>query len=127
MIATIDTTTTIPEEEQEEQAQRSHLARVIADQLDETQDEPCYTIRLALLLLGPVRVQALVEKALSIEESGGMLTSDGTRRRTVGGVFFHLLKKACTPGQREQLFAVDDNAGKPARKKYAKRKPVKRK
>ncbi len=120
----IATTMTIPEEEQEEQeeqAQRSHLARVIADQLGETEPEPCYTLRLALLLLGRKRVQALVDKALAIEESGGQLTLDGKRRRTPGGTFFFLLRKACTKEQREQLFAVDDNAGKPTRKKYSKR------
>ncbi len=127
MIATIDTTMTIPEEEQEEQAQRSHLARVIADQLGETEPEPCYTIRLALLLLGRVRVQALVDKALGVEATGGMATLDGQRRRTPGGVFFHLMRKACNKEQREQLFAVDGDTGKPTRKKYTKRKPVKRK
>ncbi|SRR6266496_1016267 len=118
MIATIDTYTITPEEEQ---AQRSHLARVIADQLGETEPEPRYTVRLALLLLGRVRVQALVDKTLSIEESGGQLTLDGQRRRTPGGVFFHLMRKACTSEQREQLFAVADDAGKPAKRKYSKR------
>ncbi len=116
MIATM---MTIPEEEQEEQAQRSHLALQIADQLGETEPEPRYTIRLSLLLLGRVRVQALVDKTLAIEADGGMITSDGTRRRTSGGVFFHLLRKACNKEQREQLFA--DDAGKSVKRKYAKR------
>jgi len=103
----------------DEQAERSALARSIAAQLGETQSAPVYQIRLALKLLGHERILALVEEALSIEQNGGMRTSDGKRRRTPGGVFFHLLRTAATADQRAQLFATDDE--RPAKRKYTKR------
>ena len=92
----------------DEQAARTALARSIADQLHETESEPRYSIRLSLKLLGTVRVQALVDKALAIESAGGMLTTDGKRRRTPGGTFFKLLKRACTKEQHELLFPPDE-------------------
>ncbi len=104
----------------DEQAARTALTQQIAAQLGETADEPRYIIRLSLLLLGRVRVVHLVDKALVIESAGGMLTSDGKRRRTVGGVFFHLLRQACTPEQRAQLFAPTEGE-RPAKRKYSKR------
>jgi PHAX RNA-binding domain len=103
----------------DEQAARTALARSIADQLHETESEPRYSIRLSLKLLGTVRVQALVDKALAIESAGGMLTTDGKRRRTPGGTFFHLLRQACTPEQRTALFPPDDE--RPAKRPYTKR------
>jgi hypothetical protein len=42
--------------------------------------------------LGYAQAEALAEEALQIEDRGGMLTKDHTRRRTPGGVFF-------SPGQ----------------------------
>ena len=37
-------------------------------------------------------VKSLLEETLNIESSGGMMTTDGLRRRTSGGIFFTLLK-----------------------------------
>ncbi|SRR6266536_4677060 len=105
----------------DEQAARTALTQQIATTLHETRDEPRYIIRLSLLLLGRVRVQALVDKALAIESSGGILTSDGKRRRTVGGVFFFLLRKDCSKEQREQLFPPDDERTAATKRNYTKR------
>jgi hypothetical protein len=52
--------------------------------------------------------------ALQCEAHGGMLTRDGTRRRTPGGTFFTLMKERVTAEQRRQLFPW--NTPRPPRK-----------
>ena len=41
---------------------------------------------------GVAQARDLFETALGVEASGGLLTADGTRRRSPGGVFFALLR-----------------------------------
>lgn len=38
-------------------------------------------------------VEELLRDTLEIEEQGGLMTLDGKRRRTIGGVFLHLAKQ----------------------------------
>jgi hypothetical protein len=57
-----------------------------------------------LRLLGQDRCAALLAETLTCEANGGMLTKDGTRRRTRGGVFFQLVKEQATPQERQRLF-----------------------
>ena len=57
-----------------------------------------------LRVLGPERCRAILTDVLTTEASGGMLTKDGTRRRTPGGTFFHLVRDQCTKEERAQLF-----------------------
>ncbi len=71
----------------------------IAAQFGETEDEPKRLIKRALRLLGEEQVHATVARALEVEAAGGMMVPDGSRRRTVGGVFFYLLRT--TVGQKE--------------------------
>ncbi len=75
------------------------LAGEIAAQLGETEPEPGRLIARALRLLGADALLAIVARALEVEASGGMMLPDGSRRRTVGGVFFYLLRT--TVGQKE--------------------------
>ncbi len=42
--------------------------------------------------LGPERAQAFVTQSLEVEANGGMLVPDGSRRRTLGGIFFYLVR-----------------------------------
>ena len=42
--------------------------------------------------LGIEQAQAFLQQALEIEDQGGMMTADGQKRRTPGGVFFKLVK-----------------------------------
>jgi hypothetical protein len=57
-----------------------------------------------LYTLGMDRTTAILAETLQCEANGGMLTKDGTRRRTPGGVFFQLVKEQATPQERRRLF-----------------------
>jgi len=67
-------------------------AEEIVAQLGETEQEPIRQLRRAVRILGDERVRGLVARALEVEASGGMMLPDGSRRRTLGGVFFHLAR-----------------------------------
>jgi hypothetical protein len=67
-------------------------------------------LRQVMRVLGADRTTALLTAALQCEAAGGMLTRDGTRRRTPGGTFLQLMKDRVTSRQRWWLFAP-----KPAR------------
>jgi phosphorylated adapter RNA export protein len=58
----------------------------------------------AIKVLGPERCADLLIEVLHLEAAGGLLTRDGTRRRTPGGLFFGLLKQRCTPQEQARLF-----------------------
>ena len=61
-------------------------------------------LRQVLRTLGQDRCAAILADTLMSEANGGMLTKDGTRRRTPGGVFFQLVKERVTPQERRRLF-----------------------
>ena len=61
-------------------------------------------LRQVLRTLGQDRTAAVLADTLTCEANGGMLTKDGTRRRTPGGVFFQLVKKRATTQERWRLF-----------------------
>jgi hypothetical protein len=61
-------------------------------------------LRHVLRVLGPDRTAALLAETLQREAAGGMLTADGTRRRTPGGTFFQLVKAQASPKERWRLF-----------------------
>ena len=67
------------------------LARAVAAVLDETMPPPIRTITRAVDRLGPARARAVLGQALTVEAQGGLTLPDG-RRRTPGGVFFHLVR-----------------------------------
>ena len=50
---------------------------------------------------GPQVAEELLKDALELEQQGGLMTLDGKRRRTIGGVFFHLAK-LCVPRKYKQ-------------------------
>ena len=57
-----------------------------------------------LTILGPDRTSTLLIETLQCEANGGMLTKDGTRRRTPGGTFFQLVRQQAQPHERRRLF-----------------------
>ncbi|OQY44381.1 MAG: hypothetical protein B6242_12865 [Anaerolineaceae bacterium 4572_78] len=64
-------------------------AMKICDKLDEKRrGEVCYQI--SRVGIGPAL--ALLEESLKIQESGGMWTKDKERKRTIGGIWFKIVK-----------------------------------
>jgi hypothetical protein len=61
-------------------------------------------VRKVIKVLGPERTEACLQKALEIEASGGMMTKDGSRRRTPGGVFFQVVRESATSKERRRIF-----------------------
>ncbi len=76
----------------------------IAAQLGERAPQPLRQIRRIVAVLGIEQAQALAQEALAVEARGGLLLPDGSRRRTPGGVFFHLVKTRVSARQRWLLF-----------------------
>jgi hypothetical protein len=75
------------------------------DTLAEVLQEPKRTLLTKVLrTLGMDRTTAILAETLQCEANGGMLTQDGTRRRTPGGVFFQLVKQQATQQERRRLF-----------------------
>jgi hypothetical protein len=74
-----------------------HLAEVI-------QEPKIPLLRQVLRTLGPARTIDLLTETLQVESAGGMLTKDGSRRRTPGGVFFQLVKERVTAKEHRRLF-----------------------
>ena len=74
---------------------------VLADALQEP-NRPLLTQ--VLRVLGQDRCAAILAETLTCEATGGMLTKDGMRRRTPGGVFFQLVKERATTHERRRLF-----------------------
>jgi hypothetical protein len=61
-------------------------------------------LRQVLRTVGPERCAAILADTFTCEANGGMLTTDGMRRRTPGGVFFQLVKERATRQERQRLF-----------------------
>jgi Phosphorylated adapter RNA export protein, RNA-binding domain len=56
--------------------------KTIAHTLGESEPEPLQQLQAVVNILGSEPALALCEKAVEIEQQGGMLTKDGTRRKT---------------------------------------------
>src|SRR3712207_4038074 len=80
------------------------VTRTIAQQLGETQPGPAGQIARIVRRLGPAAALALLEETKQIEAQGGMLLPDSSRRRTPGGVFFHLVKARISFKDRSAIF-----------------------
>ena len=81
------------------------MDHLTVDQLAKVLQEPNVPLlRQVLTMLGEDRTATLLEETLQCEGAGGMLTTDGTRRRTPGGTFFQLVRQQVTPRERARLF-----------------------
>ena len=68
------------------------LAEELAEELNETKPQPKRQIELLLEHMGEEFVRTKIEEAKKVEADGGMMVDDGSRRRTLGGVFFYVAK-----------------------------------
>ncbi|MEO9027403.1 MAG: phosphorylated adapter RNA export RNA-binding domain-containing protein [Ktedonobacteraceae bacterium] len=76
---------------QEREPSQQETAMQIADRLGERDHAVRGQIVFIVKALGRTQAQSLLEQTMQIEEQGGMMLASGSRRRTPGGVFFHLV------------------------------------
>src|ERR687893_2027350 len=77
----------------------------IARRLRETERAPINTIARIVRRLGREATLGWVEQAETIEANGGMTLPDG-KRRTLGGVFFKLVKDSIPKEDRYRIFPL---------------------
>ena len=71
----------------------------VAHQLNETNPEALTQIERIIQCVGPEKTYTYLQRAIAIENEGGRMTSDGARRRTLGGTFFFLVRGRVTAQQ----------------------------
>ena len=76
----------------------------LAKHLNEHYSEPLVLLTELVKLLGVEKCWEYIAQAEAIEANGGMLTSDQSRRRTFGGVFFRTVRYSLPPKERNDIF-----------------------
>jgi hypothetical protein len=76
----------------------------IATTLGETESVPLMHIRRIVQTLGPDRALELLNQAVAVESQGGLMLLDGSRRRTLGGVFFRLVREQTAPAECSRIW-----------------------
>jgi hypothetical protein len=76
----------------------------IAEKLGEKDAIPLKQIGQVIEALGEARTMQLLSETMEIEAGGGMTVADGTRRRSKGGVFFHLVRKELSREWKQRIF-----------------------
>jgi len=99
------------------------LARGISAVLGETMPPPARTITRAVDCLGPDRARALLVQALTVEAQGGLTLPDG-RRRTLGGVFFHLVRASDKISREDRVSIFPPQFGRNGREKATSAAPT---
>jgi len=90
------------------------LARAVAAVLDESMPPAIRTITRAVDRLGPARARAVLGQALTVDAQGGLTLPDG-RRRTLGGVFFYLVRTSDAISQEDKDYIFPSQGGRPKR------------
>src|SRR5262245_52716731 len=80
------------------------LSDTILSALAETEALPRAQVAAVVDVLGESAAQRLLDETLKIESEGGLMTGDGQRRRTPGGVFFHLARRELPKDERVRIF-----------------------
>jgi hypothetical protein len=78
----------------------------LAEKLGETEPYAVQKIALLVKLAGEDFTKSLVEESLQIDANGGQMTLDGSRRRTLGGVFFYLAKGKLPKELKHRIFPM---------------------
>jgi hypothetical protein len=91
----------------------------IARKLGESNPQAVVQIERIVHHLGLETAQIALKEALAVEAEGGMLTDDGKRRRTPGGVFFYLVRGRTPPELRPIIWPAHRPAGQKGGRKPA--------
>ena len=78
-------------------ARQRQTAEMVVQELDEKYRKPVRRIHTLILVCGHSFTLNMLEMAKEVEANGGMMTLDGSRRRTLGGVFFILVNRNISP------------------------------
>lgn len=76
----------------------------IAERLQEKDKKPIGQLQKIIELCGLEFTELMTEAAVQIDADEGILTADGNRRRTLGGVFFYLVRGAVSEEYRDKIF-----------------------
>ena len=85
-------------------AKQRKFIQQIVDELEESEKVPLRQIETLVRFCGPQFVQALLDETLELEAGDGLMTSDGSRRRSKGGVFFYLARYRIAPELRRLVY-----------------------
>ena len=78
---------------------------VTAKDLARVLHESCHVLLArALKVLGQTRCVEILVEALTLESNGGLWLKDGSRKRTLGGIFLQLCRERSTLEQRRAIF-----------------------
>jgi hypothetical protein len=87
-------------------AEYKQVALEIAAQLNETEEVPVKTIKRLVYQCGPEQAREWLRQAFEIEANGGIMLENLGRKRTIGGIFFYISKRAMTPEVRAAVYPV---------------------
>lgn len=87
---------------QQRRAFKQAVAEIVAA-LQETEPRSQALIERSVAALGIDEAKAFCAETERIEAAGGMLTVDGSRRRTPGGVYMFLLKQQLTEAGKKDM------------------------
>ena len=91
----------------------------IAAQLGETERGPLGQVGRVVGRLGADRARAFLMRTQEIEAAGGLMLPDGSRRRTPGGTFFHLVRADDTLTREDRVYIFPPQFGHNGRTKAA--------
>jgi hypothetical protein len=92
---------------------QAETATIIADALGETAFSARAQITRIVRALGRTQSRELLAKTLEIETNGGVMLPDNSRRKTPGGIFFHLAYTTGKPKPGKTLERPQDRVKKP--------------
>lgn len=87
-------------------SERTRAIQAIAEQVRENAVEGSriwWQLMLLVTYYGQELLEQLVSEAKDLESKGGMMTLNGSRRRTLGGVFFQLVRREIGPAASFEL------------------------
>ena len=61
-------------------------------------------IKKVIDVIGPERTQEFLQKTLEMEAAGGLMTTDSSRRRTPGGVFFYTVRASVPKAEKRRIW-----------------------
>jgi PHAX RNA-binding domain len=76
----------------------------IAKALGESDEVPLFQIAGVVRVLGEETAQKLLAETQETEKNGGMMLPDGSRKRTLGGVFFFLARQKLSQADKLAIF-----------------------